>query len=66
VGDVIGVRGEDRILVFRDGSIVQRGTHEELLAKGGEYLSLYESQLKPMEEAALQEVQLAGELEGSD
>ena len=60
------IRNADFILVFKDGRIEQRGTHEELLAKGGEYLSLYESQLKPMEEAALQEVQLAGELEGSD
>ncbi len=60
------IRNADFILVFRNGGIVQRGTHEELLAKGGEYLSLYESQLKPLEEAALQEVQLAGELEGSD
>ena len=60
------IRTADKILVFRDGRIVQRGTHEELLTKGGEYLSLYQTQLKPMEEAALQEVQLAGELEGSD
>ena len=60
------IRNADIILVFRDGSIVQRGKHEELLAKPGEYTSLYESQLKPMEEAALQEVQLAGEMEVSD
>lgn len=60
------IRNADLILVFRDGEIVQRGAHEELLAKGGEYLSLYESQLKPMEEAVLQEVRLAGDMEVSD
>lgn len=60
------IRNADVILVFRDGSIVQRGTHEELLAKGGEYMSLYESQLKPREEASLQEVRLADDMEVSD
>ena len=60
------IRGADTILVFKDGSIEQRGTHEELLAKGGEYLNLYESQLKPMEEAALHEVQASSEEDGLD
>ena len=60
------IRGADTILVFKDGSIEQRGTHEELLAKGGEYLNLYESQLKPMEEAALHEVQKSSEEDGLD
>ena len=60
------IRGADTILVFKDGSIEQRGTHEELLAKGGEYLDLYESQLKPMEEAALHEVQKSSEEDGLD
>ena len=60
------IRGADTILVFKDGSIEQRGTHEELLAKGGEYLNLYESQLKPMEEATLHEVQQSSEEDGLD
>ena len=60
------IRSADIILVFKDGNIDQRGTHEELLAKGGEYLNLYESQLKPMEEAAIQEVQQSSEKDGSD
>jgi ATP-binding cassette subfamily B protein len=60
------IRSADVILVFKDGNIDQRGTHEELLAKGGEYLNLYESQLKPMEEAAIQEVQQSSEKDGSD
>jgi ATP-binding cassette subfamily B protein len=60
------IRGADLILVFKDGNIDQRGTHEELLAKGGEYSNLYESQLKPMEEATIQKVQQSSEKDGLD
>ena len=38
------IKGADVILVLRDGDIVERGTHEELLAKGGFYAELYNSQ----------------------
>jgi ATP-binding cassette subfamily B protein len=34
----------DQILVVEDGGISQRGTHEELLALGGTYASLYATQ----------------------
>lgn len=34
----------DRILVFAHGEIVEDGTHEQLLSKGGEYAKMYESQ----------------------
>ena len=34
----------DCILVMRDGRIVERGTHEQLLAAGGFYAELYNSQ----------------------
>jgi subfamily B ATP-binding cassette protein MsbA len=34
----------DRIVVMRDGSIVETGTHAELLARGGYYASLYNMQ----------------------
>ena len=37
-------RNADVILVLRDGDIVEKGTHEELLAKGGFYAELYNSQ----------------------
>ena len=38
------VRSADLILVMRDGKIVERGTHEELLAGGGFYTALYRAQ----------------------
>jgi ATP-binding cassette subfamily B multidrug efflux pump len=41
------LRGADTILVFKDGEIVERGTHEELLGQGGEYREIYELQLLP-------------------
>ena len=38
------VRDADMILVMNGGDIVERGTHEELLAKGGFYADIYNSQ----------------------
>lgn len=35
----------DLVLVFRDGNIIQSGTHEELSRKGGKYRSLWEKQI---------------------
>ena len=35
----------DQLLVMADGRIVERGTHEELVASGGAYQKLFESQL---------------------
>lgn len=40
------VRRASRILVFANGSMVEDGSHEELLAKKGAYASLYEEQAK--------------------
>ena len=39
------VRHSDQIIVLRDGRIVERGTHDELLALGGYYEDLYQKQL---------------------
>ena len=38
------IKESDVILVMRDGNIIEQGTHDELLAKGGFYKNLYESQ----------------------
>jgi ATP-binding cassette, subfamily B, multidrug efflux pump len=39
------VQHADQIVALRDGRIVERGTHEELLARGGYYADLYNKQL---------------------
>lgn len=36
----------DRILVLKDGELVEAGTHDELLAAGGEYAKLFAIQAK--------------------
>ena len=38
------IQTADRILVMEDGNIIEQGTHTELLARGGFYSRLYESQ----------------------
>ena len=38
--------GADNILVVRDGDVVEQGTHDELMAKGGFYKQLYAAQFE--------------------
>lgn len=40
------IRNADQVLVLKDGEIVERGTHDELLARGGVYYELYTSQFR--------------------
>ena len=40
------VRNADLILVMKDGSIVEKGTHDELLSRNGVYMDLYHSQFE--------------------
>ncbi len=44
------IKNSDLILVMNEGSIIEQGTHEELLAKGGFYEKLYNSQFEETEE----------------
>ncbi len=44
------IKNSDLILVMNEGSIIEQGTHEELLAKGGFYEGLYNSQFEETEE----------------
>jgi ATP-binding cassette, subfamily B, multidrug efflux pump len=45
------LKDADQILVLRDGRIVERGTHIELLQQGGFYAEIYDLQLRDQEEA---------------
>ena len=40
------IQNADLILVLKDGDIIEQGTHKELLAKGGFYADLYNSQFE--------------------
>jgi ATP-binding cassette subfamily B protein len=44
------VHRADVILVLEEGEVVERGTHQELLALNGHYREIYELQLRPQEE----------------
>ncbi len=50
------VRDADQILVIEDGTIVERGKHDELLDAGGLYADLYRTQFRPRTAAPAQDV----------
>ncbi len=54
------VKEADQILVLRDGRIVERGTHIELLQRGGFYSEIYDLQLRDQEDV------MRGALAGDD
>ena len=53
------IRSADLILVVEDGSIVERGTHEELLAVGGRYEELHRTQFAVQKNDAADEEALS-------
>jgi ATP-binding cassette subfamily B protein len=56
---LVTLKNADRILVLDGGRIVQRGTHEALLADGGLYEQIYDLQLRDQEEFKELEQQMA-------
>jgi ATP-binding cassette subfamily B protein len=51
------IKGANKIIVLRDGEIVESGTHEELLAQNGIYATIYQTQFAPREEILAKEAQ---------
>jgi ATP-binding cassette subfamily B protein len=52
------IRSADMILVVEDGAIVERGTHDELLAAGGRYEELHRTQFEVRKDVAAEEAAL--------
>ena len=48
------IRSADQVLVLRDGEIIERGTHEGLLAQRGFYYELYMNQFRRQEDLPVQ------------
>ena len=45
------IRNSDLILVMKDGNVIEQGDHDALMAKGGFYSDLYNSQFENAEES---------------
>jgi ABC-type multidrug transport system fused ATPase/permease subunit len=50
------IRGADRIIVMKEGRIVEQGGHDELLGTDGEYARLYRLQFRDEEPMAIHAV----------
>jgi len=59
------VREADQILVLKDGEVVERGTHQDLISRRGIYQEIYELQLRPQEELML-DAAIPGDNGGTD
>jgi ATP-binding cassette subfamily B protein len=46
---LLTIRNADRILVIRDGDIIEQGTHKELLTAQGFYAELHNSQFESID-----------------
>ena len=46
----VTIRQADLILVMRAGRVIEQGTHDQLIARGGFYDSLYAAQYQPAED----------------
>ncbi|VAW42808.1 Heterodimeric efflux ABC transporter, permease/ATP-binding subunit 1, partial [hydrothermal vent metagenome] len=58
---LLTLKSADMILVLDNGRIVQRGTHDELLAQAGLYRQIYDLQLKDQEDFATLEAEMGGQ-----
>ena len=47
------IKNADIILVMKDGNVIEQGSHDELMDKGGFYCSLYNSQFAPTKKAGV-------------
>jgi ATP-binding cassette subfamily B protein len=54
----------DEIIVLDEGRIVERGTHQELLAQGGEYFDLYELQSRTAQGLSIADAKIGRKVEG--
>ena len=61
---LLTLKHADSILVINDGRIVERGSHEELLALDGLYRQIYDLQLKDQEEFVALQGRMAAEAGG--
>lgn len=59
---LLTLKSADMILVLENGRIVQRGTHDELLAQGGLYRQIYDLQLKDQEAFVALQAEMGGKV----